>query len=65
MANNPNKPVFDFITAGDIAPNPTNFEEVIKNLSETRSFVDNYRARIQTAGLDAVPGNGAAKTGKP
>jgi len=67
MAHSPNKPVFDFITANDVAPNPVNFEEVIKNLSETRSFVDNYKARIQTAGLDAVTnGNGApVATGKP
>lgn len=62
MANNPNKQVFEFITAGDIVPNPTNFDDVIKNISSTRSFVDQYKARIQTAGLDAALKPGKAPT---
>jgi hypothetical protein len=63
MANNPNKQVFDFITAGDIVPTPTNFDDVIKNISSTRSFIDQYKARIQTAGLDAaIKAGGTAAT---
>lgn len=54
MANNPNKDVFEFITAADVAPTPTNFDQIIKNLSATRSFINNYKARIEQGGLDAV-----------
>jgi len=55
MAKNPDKPVFDFVTAGDVTPNPANFDEVVKRLSETRSFIENYRARVQIAGIDTSP----------
>lgn len=67
MEKNPNKPVFDFITGGDIQLTTTNFDEVIKNITDTRSFIDNYRAHVETAGLEkdgdakeraAVPGDG-------
>lgn len=51
MEGNPNGQVFDFIAGGDIKLTTTNFDEVLKNLSDTRSFIENYRARIQTAGL--------------
>ena len=63
MANNPNKQVFDFITESDITPTPSNFDEVLNRLSETRSFIENYRAHIQTAGLESsnLP-NGSATT---
>ncbi len=54
MATNPNKAVFEFVTASDVAPNPNNFDEVLKSLSLTQSFLNNYRARIQASGLDAV-----------
>lgn len=54
MADNPNKPVFDFITRTDITPTTTNFDEVIKNLSDTRSFIDNYKAHIKVSGLKEV-----------
>lgn len=46
MAANPNKPVFDFITSGDITPTTKNFDEVMQMLTNTRSFVDSYRARL-------------------
>lgn len=51
MANNPNRAVFEFITAADTPLTPTNFDDVIKRLSETSKFIENYSARIQTAGL--------------
>ena len=54
MADNPNKPLFDFITEKDIAPTPKNFDDVLKNVSNTRSFIDNYKARIKLSGLDAI-----------
>ncbi|MDE3015946.1 MAG: hypothetical protein KGI29_03385 [Pseudomonadota bacterium] len=63
MAKNPNKPMFDFITAADVTPTPTNFDEVIKNLAETQSFFDHYKAHVQLAGLDAIPA--AGKTAPP
>lgn len=54
MANNPNKPVFDFITAPDITLTPTNFDDVIKYLTDTRSFIDHYKAHIKTSGLSSI-----------
>ncbi len=54
MANNPNKPLFDFITATDVTPTPTNFDDVVKNLMATRSFIDSYKAQIKIAGLNSV-----------
>lgn len=54
MAKNPNKGIFDFITATDVAPTPGNFDEVVKHLSQTQSFINNYKARIETSGLDAI-----------
>ena len=54
MKDNPNKPLFDFITATDVTPTPTNFDDVVKNLITTRSFIDSYRAQIKTAGLSSV-----------
>jgi hypothetical protein len=52
--NNPYKPLFNFITATDVEPTPTNFDDIMSSLSQTRSFVENYRARIKIAGLDAI-----------
>ncbi len=54
MENNPYKPVFDFVTDSEMVVTTTNFDEVVKQLSGTRSFIENYRARIQTAGLAAA-----------
>lgn len=54
MSDNPNKGIFDFITAKDFSPTPTNFDEVVKNLSDTRSFINNYQARIEEKGVSAV-----------
>jgi tetratricopeptide (TPR) repeat protein len=51
MKDNPNKPVFDFVTAGDVPLTTRNFDEVIERLTNTRSFIENYKARIETAGL--------------
>lgn len=53
MAHNPNKQLFDFITKNDITPTPTNFDEVIQRMAETREFVDHYHARIDTASATA------------
>ncbi len=54
MASNPNKGIFEFITAKDFSPTPSNFDEVVVKLSDTRSFINNYRARIEASGLGAV-----------
>ena len=54
MASNPNKGIFEFITAKDFSPTPSNFDEVVVKLSDTRSFINNYRARIETSGLGAI-----------
>jgi len=54
MANNPNKIMFDFVTSGDMQLTPTNFDDVIKNLTDTRSFLDSYNPHIKTAGLNAI-----------
>lgn len=51
MENNPNRPMFDFVTGNDIALTTTNFEQVVEQLSQTRNFIQNYSARIKTAGL--------------
>lgn len=60
MQNNPYKPMFDFITAGDILPTPTNFEEVLKYLSDTREFINNYQAHIKTAEMETASNAPAA-----
>lgn len=54
MANNPNKPLFEFITATDVTPTPTNFDDVVKNMVATRNFIDSYKAQIKVAGLNSV-----------
>lgn len=51
MTKNPNKPVFDFITASDLTPTPTNFDSVIKRLTDTSAFISNYSAHIQLADI--------------
>jgi len=53
MVGNPNKPIFDFVTATDVTPAPGNFDDVVKQLSATHSFIENYHARTQTA--EAAP----------
>jgi tetratricopeptide (TPR) repeat protein len=54
MANNPNKDVFQFITGGDISLTTTNFDQVMKNIVDTRTFIDNYHARVDTVGLSGI-----------
>jgi len=51
MAKNPNEGIFEFVTSPDIALTTRNFDQVMEKLSKTRSFIDTYNARIQTAGL--------------
>lgn len=54
MADNPNKQAFDFITNGDMQLTTTNFDELVQRLADARSFIENYKAHMQTAGLDAI-----------
>lgn len=65
MAGNPNKQIFDFITATDIPLTPTSFDDIIQRLSDTRSFIDNYKARIETATLDENKTKETAPADKP
>jgi hypothetical protein len=46
MINNPNRKVFEFVTSSDIDPNSRNFDEVIQYVSNTRTFIENYKAHI-------------------
>lgn len=46
MAKNPNNKVFEFVTTQDISPNSRNFDQVIQAVNNTRSFLENYKARI-------------------
>ncbi|MEQ1789395.1 MAG: hypothetical protein ABL857_03010, partial [Rickettsiales bacterium] len=48
MVDNPNNKVFDFVTSQDIAPNSRNFDEVIQSVNKTKTFIENYHARIDT-----------------
>lgn len=57
MENNPQRDLFQYMTSGDVDPTPTNFDEVIKNLSDTRAFIKGYSARIRTDGLDSLMTN--------
>jgi len=54
MANNPNKAVFNFITSSEVHLDPTNFDEVVNYLSDTRTFLNNYKARIALSGIDSI-----------
>ena len=54
MENNPYKPVFDFITGGEMQLTTTNFDDVLTYLSNTQTFIQNYEAHIKTAGLAGV-----------
>lgn len=54
MEKNPNREVFEFITGGDVQLTTTNFEEVIKSITDTRSFIDNYKARGGMGGPPAT-----------
>jgi len=47
MKENPNKEMFEFITGGDVPLTTTNFDQVIQSIADTRSFINNYRARIE------------------
>ena len=53
MAKNPNFKIFEFVTTQDIIPNSRNFDDVIQSVSNTRSFIESYKARINIA--DNVP----------
>lgn len=55
MAGNPNQKVFDFITSPDTVLTTRNFDEVVASLTHTRSFIEHYNARIETAGLATLP----------
>jgi hypothetical protein len=46
MTNNPNKKVFEFVTSQDVVINSRNFDEVLKSISNTKSFIENYKARV-------------------
>lgn len=50
MKNNPYREVFDYVTRGEMVITTTNFDEVIKNLSDTRDFIEKYNTRIKIAG---------------
>lgn len=54
MASNPNKEVFDFITSPDMKLTTRNFDELVLSLTKTRTFIDTYKARIETADLGAA-----------
>jgi hypothetical protein len=54
MAGNANKPVFDFITGGNMQLTTTNFDDLLKYLADTRSFIDNYHAHLQATGATAT-----------
>lgn len=47
MANNPNKKMFEFVTAEDVIPTSRNFEEVAEYMSNARSFIRDYKAQIK------------------
>lgn len=49
MVGNPNRKLFEFVTSPDIAPNSRNFDEVIASVNQTKSFIENYKARINIA----------------
>ncbi len=51
MEKNPYRNVFAFITGGDVDLNTTNFDQVVQTITDTRSFIQNYRARIAVDGL--------------
>ena len=46
MKDNPNAQVFDFITSKDISINSRNFDEVLKSVENTDTFIKNYKAKI-------------------
>lgn len=54
LADNPYKDAFNFVTQPDFAVTTTNFDEVIKNLSDTRNFIGHYNTRIKLADTPAV-----------
>jgi tetratricopeptide (TPR) repeat protein len=54
MASNPNKPIFDFITGGDMPLTTTNFDEVLSYLADTRSFIDTYQASMRAPSTTAA-----------
>ena len=57
MASNPNREMFEFITSGDIPLTTTNFDEVLKNIADTRSFIENYSARMAAMSEEKVVSN--------
>ncbi|MDX2113305.1 MAG: hypothetical protein SFW63_06200 [Alphaproteobacteria bacterium] len=55
MADNPNRAMFDFVTAPDASLTTRNFDQMVERLSATREFIGSYQARLETAGLAATP----------
>lgn len=47
LAENPNQPVFNFLTQADITPDPENFEEAMQLVDATRSFFESYRTHLK------------------
>jgi tetratricopeptide (TPR) repeat protein len=54
MEKNPYQSVFNFITGGDVELTTTNFDQVVQAIADTRSFIENYRARISIDGLASI-----------
>lgn len=54
MEKNPYQKVFAYITDGDISLSTTNFDQVMQNVADTRSFIESYRARIDAEGLSSI-----------
>ena len=52
MKKNPNKEIFDFVTSPEMVLTTRNFDDVVARMTYTRNFLENYSARIQTAGLE-------------
>ncbi len=53
MEQSPNREVFAFLTTPDVVLTTRNFDALVEKLDYTRRFVENYSARIKTAGLEA------------
>lgn len=47
MNKNKSFKLFEFVTNKDIIPNSRNFDEVIKEINTTRSFIESYKAEYQ------------------
>lgn len=54
MISNPNKKVFEFVTSQDVIINSRNLDGVLKSISNTKSFIQNYNARIYSQNTNEV-----------